>query len=71
MCSLGMRVMVVVVTPDDHRLAILTDTSVRIVTGMWSIATMILCLSVNLQRVIQAAGVDAMHDLRMVWSLSA
>jgi len=32
---------------------------------------MILCLSVDRQRYIRAAGVDAMHDLRMMWSLSA
>jgi len=68
MCSLGMRVMVMVmvVASDDRMLAILTDTYVRVVTGMWSTVAMILCLSVDRQRSIQAAGVDAMHDLRVI-----
>jgi len=34
MCSLGMRVMVVVIAPDDHRAVILVDTSVIFSTGM-------------------------------------
>jgi len=64
-------VLVVVVAPDDRRLAILVDTSVRVITGMWSIARMILCLSMERQWGIRAAGVDTMHDLRMMRLLSA
>jgi len=33
-CSLGMRVMVRVAAPDERSVAILVDTSVRVITGM-------------------------------------
>jgi len=70
MCSLGMRVMVTVSASNERSVAILADTSVRVVTGMWSIATRILCRSVECQRGIRAVGVDAMHEVRMMQSLS-
>ena len=70
MCSLGMRVMVTVAASDERSVAIRADTLARIVIGMWLIATRILCRNVEHQRGIRAAGIDVMHEVRMMRSLS-
>jgi len=61
--------MVTVAASDKRSVAIRADTLARVVIGMWLIATRILCRNVEHQRGILAAGVDAMYEVRMMWSL--